>query len=155
MNSPSILSRERELTPTEKLHRERKYLFVPEMIILDLEEAMRVFYEQVARMDNCDNVLFVTELDYLLDEIVMYISDINFFHDGIESLGKEIITMYTQRNELEDGKILAAAAKQLAHALVEQISIYRLYVDSGVFPYQHSGWLSPYSPSFSKNLEFV
>ena len=151
MYCPSIFLRGKELSDEEKIVRNYKYSSLPKFIIIDIENPMRCFYEQVADMVNCE-----AELDFILDEIVTHIADINFYHQGIEALHAQIKQMHSHQIEFKnDGIILANATSQLAHAVMEQIEINKLYVSSGVFPYEHHGWLGTYTPIFRKNLEFV
>lgn len=120
----------------------------PRTLIMDIEEPVKKYHETI-------NVLTETEIDIseMLDEIMIYLSDISTCQNGIESMSNNIKNMYQSNHLEEEGIIVADATVELALVIKKQAIQNKLYTDDGELPYIVGGWINDTLPLFKLNVE--
>lgn len=133
-----------------------KYGAVPDVLILDVVDEMRDFNEAISHLRVCE-----FELDEIMSEVILFISDKEFIDTGIEDLAKQFRLIHGRHNDegdvdlVADGDIMADAVANLAHSLVWRFKELDMYLVDGNLPYAYKeSLLGENSFVFTKFLDY-
>lgn len=114
------------------------YRAVPDAIILEFVNEIREFNEATSYMRVCE-----FELDEILSEILLFISDRNFVDTGVEELAQQFRLIHGRNCDdghedlISDGVIMGDAVTTLAHAMASKFKDLELYLLDGNLPFSY------------------
>lgn len=131
------------------------YQRIPELLVVELKEELEIFFEETANIHECDY-----DLDVIVKEIMMFISDNNFVTSGLQMLKTNITDCHSQANGYapDDGEALGNATYKLGLALFQKFNGMNAYLNDGTLPFEFSRWIDYKTllpvPVFKKCLDY-
>jgi hypothetical protein len=119
----------------------------PTYFVIDIELAIRTFYEETADVYGTEELL-----KDVLHESLIYIQDLFRVEDGLEAMAEDVLLYFTQPHQ-EDADIIVNAAIKLARAVYNQFRFLGFYAPDGKLYYDLvwlDKWIDYYTPVLTR-----
>lgn len=132
------------------------YANIPALLVFDIEPELLVFFEETCNMARSEY-----DIDLVISEALLHISDLNYLEDGLTALRHQLLLCHSQENGYapHDGEALADSTVKLARCMHAKFLALGAYLADGTLPFQFSKFINNYSytptPVLEKCLDYL
>jgi hypothetical protein len=129
---------------------------IPNLLVFEINSELETFFEETCNMARGEY-----DIDLLLAEALLYISDRNYLEPGLEALHAQLLDCHSQERGFSphDGPVLAEASVKLARSMSQKFDHLGAYLPDGTLPFQFKNFTDIYSytptPVLERCLEFI